>query len=46
MPEEEAEGERVLNVRVVSDSYIGMEWAVDGVEVPAAPRVVDEGKKG
>ena len=46
LPEEEAEGERLLNVRVVSDSYIGMEWAVDGVEVPAAPRVVDEGKKG
>lgn len=37
--------ERTIKVVVVSDSYIGMEWAVENVEVPAPPRVVDDGKK-
>lgn len=39
-------GERVLDVRVVSDGYIGMVWKVEGVEVPAPPTVEgDDGKK-
>jgi antiviral helicase SLH1 len=38
---------RKLRVTVVSDSYIGMEWRVDEVEIPPAPKVVDDGlKKG
>ena len=32
-------------VKVVSDGYIGMEWAAEDVEIPAAPRVEDMGKK-
>ena len=44
----ESEKERMVNVRVVSDSYLGMEWRVEEVEIPAVPRVVDDGlsKKG
>ncbi|KAF2167827.1 hypothetical protein M409DRAFT_53787 [Zasmidium cellare ATCC 36951] len=44
----EASVERKVRVLVVSDGYIGMEWVVDGVEVPGTPRVVDDGlgKKG
>jgi antiviral helicase SLH1 len=34
-----------VNVRVVSDGYIGMEWTVDKVDIPAAPAVEDMGKK-
>ncbi|KAK4495640.1 hypothetical protein PRZ48_012908 [Zasmidium cellare] len=41
----ESREERVLRVSVVSDSYVGMEWGVEGVEVPAPPRVVDDGMK-
>ncbi|MBE7180659.1 MAG: hypothetical protein INR71_05515, partial [Terriglobus roseus] len=38
---------RKVNVAVVSDGYIGMEWNISGVEIPAAPVVVDDGlKKG
>ncbi|KAK0930262.1 putative steryl acetyl hydrolase mug81 [Friedmanniomyces endolithicus] len=38
-----SEVERRLRVVVLSDSYIGMEWEVDGeVEVPAPPKVVDD----
>ncbi|KAF2487544.1 Sec63 Brl domain-containing protein [Neohortaea acidophila] len=33
--------ERKVSVVVVSDSYIGMEWKVDEVEVPAPPQVAD-----
>lgn len=40
-----ADQERTLEVRVVSDGYIGMEWKVTGVEVPLPPRVVDDGLK-
>ncbi|GAB7339460.1 hypothetical protein MBLNU457_6086t1 [Dothideomycetes sp. NU457] len=45
LPEEGAEKERHFVVRVVSDAYIGMEWMVEDVEVPAVPLTVDEGKK-
>ncbi|KAK3115284.1 putative steryl acetyl hydrolase mug81, partial [Teratosphaeriaceae sp. CCFEE 6253] len=39
--------ERKMRVMVVSDSYVGMEWGVEDVEVPAPPMVVDDGlKKG
>ena len=41
----ESASERKVDVRVVSDSYLGMEWRVDGVEIPAPPRVVDDGLK-
>ncbi|GAB7349890.1 hypothetical protein MBLNU459_g0582t1 [Dothideomycetes sp. NU459] len=40
-----ADEERTLEVRVVSDGYIGMEWKVEGIEVPLPPRVVDDGAK-
>ena len=36
---------RTLRVHVMSDSYIGMDWTIDAVEVPARPRVVDDGMK-
>ncbi|KAK7529744.1 Sec63 Brl domain-containing protein [Phyllosticta citricarpa] len=42
----ESDVERKVDVRVVSDGYIGMEWKVEGVEVPPVPTVVeDDGKK-
>nr|POE89847.1 putative helicase mug81 [Quercus suber] len=37
--------ERRVLVQVVSDSYIGMQWDVADVEVPAPPKVVDDGGK-
>ncbi|KAL1303367.1 hypothetical protein AAFC00_006764 [Neodothiora populina] len=40
-----ADQERLLEVKIISDGYIGMEWKVEGIEVPIPPRVVDEGKK-
>lgn len=36
---------RQVNIIVISDGYIGMEWKVDEVEVPAAPKVADDGLK-
>lgn len=41
----QSEGERKVRVEVLSDSYVGMEWSVEGVEVPGVPRVVDDGLK-
>ncbi|KAK5127281.1 hypothetical protein LTR08_004459 [Meristemomyces frigidus] len=41
----ESNMERKMKVMVISDSYIGMEWHVDDVEVPAPPKVVDDGLK-
>lgn len=41
----QSDTERKMRVMVISDSYIGMEWHVDEVEVPAPPRVVDDGAK-
>ncbi|KAF2398378.1 Sec63-domain-containing protein [Trichodelitschia bisporula] len=39
--------QRFVEVRVLSDGYIGMEWAVGKVEVPTAPAPEDGGgKKG
>ncbi|MCJ1441439.1 MAG: hypothetical protein MMC23_001926 [Stictis urceolatum] len=40
-----ADRERKLDLHVISDAYLGMEWARKGVEVPAAPSGGDEGKK-
>ncbi|PVI04840.1 Sec63-domain-containing protein [Periconia macrospinosa] len=40
---EEAQGKKV-DVRVLSDAYLGMSWKIEGVEVPEAPRVEDGGK--
>jgi len=37
--------ERKLKVVVVSDSYIGMEWQLDDIEIPTPPKVVDDGSK-
>ena len=42
----EAVDERKMSVVVISDSYIGMEWGIEGdVEVPGVPKVVDDGLK-
>lgn len=42
----ESDRERVVDVRVVSDGYIGMVWKAEGVEVPRPPMVEgDDGKK-
>ena len=35
---EEAQGRKV-DVHVLSDSYPGMRWGIEGIEVPEAPRV-------
>ena len=37
--------ERKVKVVVMSDSYVGMTWEVEDVEVPAPPRAVDDGLK-
>lgn len=37
--------ERKVDVLVVSDAYIGMVYKVVGVEIPAVPMLVDDGKK-
>ncbi|KAJ4376494.1 putative steryl acetyl hydrolase mug81 [Neocucurbitaria cava] len=39
----QAQGKKV-NVSVHSDSYPGMKWTIQGVDVPEAPRVDDGGK--
>lgn len=36
---------RSVHIRVISDSYIGMEWSIDAVDIPAPPTVVDDGLK-
>ena len=41
----DCERARKLDAYVVSDSYVGMEWVIREVEIPAAPRVEEEGKK-
>ena len=41
----ESDVERHLDVRVLSDSYIGLQWMVAAVEIPGVPRGMDEGKK-
>jgi antiviral helicase SLH1 len=40
----EAQG-KTLDVSVLSDSYLGMKWKIESIEVPEAPRVEDGGKK-
>ncbi|KAI7709561.1 Sec63-domain-containing protein, partial [Hortaea werneckii] len=38
--------ERKMKILVISDSYVGMEWHLNEVEVPAPPKVVvDDSKK-
>ena len=37
--------ERRLDTSIHSDAYIGMTWKMEGVEVPAAPSVVEEEKR-
>ena len=37
--------ERKMDVSVVSDSYLGMEWKLHDIEVPAIPMIEDDGKK-
>ena len=37
--------ERKVNVLVVSDAYVGMEWRIEGVEVPGVPVVEEAGGK-
>jgi antiviral helicase SLH1 len=34
-----------VTVKIISDSYIGMEWVVEKIQIPAPPRAIDEGKK-
>ena len=41
----EHEGEMRLDLKVVSDGYIDMIWRVEGLEIPAPPAVIDDGKK-
>jgi len=36
---------RKVDVWVVSDGYLGMVYKIKGVEIPDAPKVVDDGKK-
>ena len=36
---------RNVKVDIMSDSYIGMVWQVEDVEIPPAPKVVDDGSK-
>jgi antiviral helicase SLH1 len=38
--------ERKVDILVVSDGYLGLEYKVEGVEIPAAPLVDDDRKKG
>jgi antiviral helicase SLH1 len=37
--------ERKVDILVISDGYLGMVYKIEGVEIPAPPMVVDEGKK-
>ncbi|KAK5169509.1 putative steryl acetyl hydrolase mug81 [Saxophila tyrrhenica] len=37
--------DRKVTISIVSDSYIGMEWQLEDVEVPAPPKPVDDGGK-
>ena len=36
---------RKVDVWVVSDGYLGMVYKIKGVEIPDAPKIVDDGKK-
>ena len=36
---------RMMDVSVLSDGYIGMEWNLKGIEVPKAPEVVPDSSK-
>ena len=36
---------RKVDVWVVSDGYLGVVYKIKGVEIPDAPKVVDDGKK-
>ncbi|KAL9074921.1 MAG: hypothetical protein Q9157_004217 [Trypethelium eluteriae] len=41
----QSQASRVMDVLVLSDGYIGMEWSIDGVEVPKAPEVIPDASK-
>lgn len=45
LPRGDVQRVRRYDVKVISDTYIKMEYGLQGVEVPAAPRVVDSGEK-
>jgi antiviral helicase SLH1 len=48
LPEEESgliSDGRKIDVWVISDGYLGMKYTIKGVEIPDAPKVVDDGKK-
>jgi antiviral helicase SLH1 len=34
-----------VTIRIISDSYVGMEWIVSKCQIPAPPQAIDEGKK-
>ncbi|KAF2097208.1 Sec63-domain-containing protein [Rhizodiscina lignyota] len=36
---------RHVNTTILSDGYVGMEWKIERIEVPAAPKAVDDGLK-
>ncbi|KAK3390415.1 Sec63 Brl domain-containing protein [Podospora didyma] len=42
----EASGKRKLDVLVLSDGYIGLQYTLPGIEIPDAPQVDDGAKKG
>ena len=37
---------RIMDVQIVSDTYLQMHFVRSNIEIPAAPRVQDDGKKG
>jgi antiviral helicase SLH1 len=41
----ESEVDRRLDIWVISDSYIGLQWKIEGLEIPAVPRGVEDEKK-
>lgn len=42
----ESESERTLEVKVVSDGYVGMEWRLERVQVPVRVRVMEVADNG
>ncbi|GAB1318885.1 Putative steryl acetyl hydrolase mug81 [Madurella fahalii] len=46
LPEAEEEDGRKVDVLVLSDGYVGMEWRVEGVQLPGRPKVAAGVEKG
>ncbi|KAK6580622.1 hypothetical protein PZA11_006858 [Diplocarpon coronariae] len=49
LPEEESgliSDGRKMDIWVVSDGYLGMAYKIKGIEMPDAPKVINDGKKG